>query len=135
MQFAYSQDCFQYYKTCEEYDGKSYQYDEHTGSFLLSNEKAIEIEIEAIKGINYKINICTEDFILPLHFVIKDKINNILFDNKSDNYANEFEFSVINNKMLIIVIDIDESCDNMEESCSGCVGILIKKAIKPRTGF
>ena len=86
------------------------------------------------KGINYIIILCSENFSLPLNFIIEDK-KNVLYDNKTDNYEQKFEFSVIERKSLKIIVQIDHDCVDNISVCTGCVGVLIKKTVKPRTGF
>lgn len=130
-----AQDCLDYYKKCSSYNGKTYQYDDNTSSYLLTEMESIKVVFEAIPGINYNIGICSNDFSLPLHFVILDEESTLLYNNKDDNYALEFNFSVNSFKKLNVVVNIDNECIENITTCSGCVGILIKKTIKERIGF
>ncbi|NOZ47900.1 MAG: hypothetical protein GXO79_14150 [Chlorobi bacterium] len=132
---GFSQDCFEYYKQCEEYNKKHYKYDDNTTGLFLSSYKPDTVIFEAVTGINYKISICADSISIPLHFIIENEENEILFDNSSDNLTQVFEFSVNNYKKLSVIVDIDKTCNEQITNCSGCMAVIIEKAIKPRTGF
>lgn len=132
---CFSQDCFEFYKSCNEYVGRPYEYDDNTGSFLLTDSTQVFIEFDAIKGIDYQITICDSAFNIPLHFEILDNKGDILFDNSLEEMTTVFAFSVVQNKVLNVRVEINQPCIKYGRLCSGCVGILIEKSIKPRTGF
>jgi len=132
----YSQtDCLYFYKSCEEYDGKRYEYDDNCGGFYLTADETLEVDFEAFQGIEYTVSVCTDSISLPLNYTIESLDSLVLYDNSEDNYAASFNFSVPQNRQLRIKVKIDNDCVENVTVCKGCVGIIIQKKVKPRTGF
>jgi len=130
---ASPQNCNEYYKTCQAFKGKYYQFSDITGGFLLQPGDTTQRILDAIPGIDYSISICS-GFTMPLNFNIKNTDGDILYDNRQELYKLNFEFSVKKRQNLIIKLNIPLD-EHIVDTTGKCVALIIKKEVKPRTGF
>jgi len=93
----------------------------HTFSMKEGDEVLIFKTLNS--GIKYKFIVGADDN-LPQNiiFIIKDWKNNILFDNRNENFAKTFEYTAKNAQRVRIVIKVPQINDPPQQ---GCVGLVI----------
>lgn len=151
--FAFSQDCIEYHKKncvskAEEgkVGGEGYQYNIASKSALMFKGQSSEFRFDIHQGKDYRISICHDPILgKGIFFQIYDfEENTLLYDSQKDNYAKEFEFSVLMTRNIKIVINVpaDETTKKnsayglkQKNTQMGCVGVLIENMITVKTGF
>lgn len=69
--------------------------------------------------------------------MVTEVVKEVLYDNSTDGYAKEIEFSSENNKRIILQITIPGSPKGkiVKTSDMGCLGVLIEHMSTPKSGF
>ncbi len=153
--FAQSNDyrvrkCFQYERdSCPNSGNIYYKYNSESRSALFLKGQTSRFPLSIYNGRDYRISICW-DFNLGnrLEFKIIDAdTDNVLYDNSTDEFASEFEFTVAQSRDVYIQIKVpgtNELIKNQEaedlifvrkDQEMGCVGVLVEHMITPSKGF
>jgi hypothetical protein len=99
-------------------------------------------------GRDYRISLCW-DPILGNHILFKildANTEDVLYDNATNEFSSEFEFTVTNTSKIILVVTVPLSSDEefngnkntifiQKDKRMGCVGVLIEHMITPTKGF
>jgi len=151
--FAISQDCVDYHKkNCVSKaigsgeDAEGYKYNIASKSALMFKGQSSEFRFDIHQGKDYRISICSDPVLgKGVTFQIFDfEENTLLYDSQKDNYAREFEFSVLMTRNVKIIINVpaDETTKKssayglkQKNTQMGCVGVLIESMITVKTGF
>lgn len=149
-----AQDCVDYHrkncrpealKTGEAEEG-IYKYNPASKSALMFKGQTSEFRFDIHQGKDYRISLCADPILgKGITFQIYDfEENTLLYDSKSDNYAKQFEFSVLMTRNVKIVVSVpsDESTKQAaayglkaKTTQMGCVGVLVESMITVKTGF
>ncbi len=138
--------CVEYHKKCAQTQDDLYSIAEDSRSALLLKGQTSEFRFPIYEGKDYRFSVCGEESVGPhIQYQIIDwETNEVLYDNKTDNYLQVFEFTVLMTKTVRIVVSIpsgDDSSDALNSSLRpkstsmGCVGVLIEEMITPKKGF
>ncbi len=142
--------CFGYERdSCKTDTGLSYKRQENSRSALFVKGQSSKTYMKIYNGRDYRISLCW-DPILGDHVLFKiidDVSNNVLYDNSTDEFATEFEFTVTQSADIYIEVTVPgesglskaSADDNIiiirKDREMGCVGILIEHMITPVKGF
>lgn len=143
------QSCLDYHKKfCKLPEGaaaeEGFEYNSQSKSGLFAPGETSTLRFVVYKGMDYRISICGDAiFGSTLKYVIKDsRTGELIYDNATDENAQEVEFTIESTKSLKIEIDAGGSSEktaksktssNQEEG--GCIGLLILHKISEKTGF
>lgn len=100
----------------------------HDGAYnttILGKGESAELFKTFYNGQEYRISVCCEEKISPVHFQILDTQRNILYDNKEFEYSPIWDFKLNNSQQLIISMQIDSVKGETDKATNGCVAILI----------
>lgn len=147
---ANAQECLNFHReSCNaksKDENSGYKYNEASRSGLLFKGQKSEFRFEIHQGKDYRIAICADPVLGSriLFQIVDAEENNVLYDNKDDNFANEFEFSVLQSRRVKIIVEVPAGQTTQKSAAIGvkpknqelgCVGVLIESMITPKTGF
>ena len=145
---VYTAVCFEYHKShCVNSENIYYKYNNASRSALFVKGQKSHTKLEVFNGRDYRISICADDIFeqkIELR-IIDGEDGTILYDNTNDDLAQEFEFTVVQSKELILEVLVrgisHENGENgrggivRRDDDIGCVGLLIEYMITPKKGF
>ncbi len=142
--------CFGYQRdSCTTSANIFYKLNEDSRSALFVKGQSSQTIVSIYNGRDYRISLCW-DHILGnrMGFKILDReTKNVLYDNSTDEFATDFEFTVTQSRDIIVELSIpgestlSKSEGNEEliiirkDKEMGCVGVLIEHMITPTKGF
>lgn len=142
--------CFGYQKdSCTNSENIFYKHHEQSRSALFVKGQTSTTYLSIFNGRDYRISLCW-DHILGnrMGFKILDReTNNVLYDNSTDEFATEFEFTVTQSRDIVIEVTTPgesslskaEGNDDMiiirKDTDMGCIGVLVEHMITPTKGF
>lgn len=142
--------CFGYERdSCKVSQNIYYKRHEESRSALFVMGQSSETFISIFNGRDYRVSLCWDPILgSRLGFKILDsETNNVLYDNSTDEFASEFEFTVTQSREIIIEITVPGESDLSRASGNedlilvrkdremGCVGVLVEHMITPSKGF
>lgn len=133
--YGYAQDsqvCKDFYLKCKADSSNYWSINEKSHTFNVFPGSVVEIKMEILKGKDYQVSLCGDDFIGNVfHYKILDKENKLLYDNEDDGFSTTFSFSCLETKDIKLDIKIPDT----GSSASGCLGVLIEETLSVSTGF
>lgn len=99
----------------------------HDGNYnaaILTEGEEAELYKTFYSGQTYRIAICGSEALPTVQFRVIDSDNNVLYDNKSNNYAQSWDFKPEASMQLKIHIKVAASGKTQEDINSGCVAIM-----------
>ncbi len=142
--------CFGYQRdSCAKSQNIFYKVQEDSRSALFLKGQTSQTPITIYNGRDYRISLCWDPVLgSRIQFKLIDSENQaVLYDNATDDYASEFEFTVTQTRHIVVEITVlGESllanADGNEDIIivrkdkeMGCVGVLIEHMITPAKGF
>lgn len=142
--------CFDFHRFhCKKSTNVYYKLHEASRSALFVQGQTSQIPLEITNGRDYRVSFCLDSTLgSVVHFQLVDKYEGtVLYDNTKDNMAQEFEFTVIETRSLVIKVTVPGNTKlskNGEDgkmgiirknNLMGCVGILVEHMITPPKGF
>jgi hypothetical protein len=142
--------CYGYQRdSCPTSENIYYKRHEDSRSALFLKGQSSRTNFEIYNGRDYRISLCWDPVLGgPIQFkLINQETNSVLYDNATDEFASEFEFTVTQRASLYIEITVPgESETNQamnnddiilvrKDKEVGCVGILIEYMVTPPKGF
>lgn len=142
--------CYGYQKdSCQTSTNIYYVKHEDSRSALFLKGQKSRTNFTIYNGRDYRISLCWDPILGgPIQFkLINRETNQVLYDNATDEFASEFEFTVTQRADLYIEISVPgESATNnaignediilvRKDTDVGCVGILIEYMVTPPKGF
>jgi hypothetical protein len=103
---------------------KPYIHDGNYNAAILFEGESAELYKTFNAGMDYRIVVCSSEIFPKVQFIVKDLNNNVLFDNKTKNYVNKWDFKLEGTQQLEIDIIVPGPQNQNEELSSGCVAIL-----------
>jgi hypothetical protein len=141
---AQSSVCGQFHrKNCAFTDDKAkgnWQYNAQSKSGLFSMGMTSKLRCVIYKGMDYRISVCCEATLgEKLNYKIYDaRTNELLFDNKTAEETQTFEFQSVSTRQLVIEVLVPQGATEKEEhkaTDAACVGLLIEHKITDKSGF
>ena len=103
---------------------ENYVHDGNYNGVILSQGEEIELHKAFFSGQKYRMVICQEDHLPPIHFKVMNSDLEVLFDNKDSGYIGIYDFELEKSTTLIISVEFVQNQDQKDDSISGCVAIL-----------
>jgi hypothetical protein len=103
---------------------ENYIHDGNYNGAYLNQEEEVELHKAFFRGQKYRIVVGGEEHMPIIHFKITDSDQNLIFDNKENNYTDCFDFELDEAKTLIISLDFIKEKNPVLIQESGCVSIL-----------
>ncbi len=129
-------------KYCKFADDKkaSWQYNAQSKSGLFNQGMVSKLRCVIYKGMDYRISVCCETVLgEKVSYKIYDaRTNELLFDNKTAEDTQTFEFQSVSTRQLVIEVMVPQGATEKEEhkaTDAACVGLLIEHKITDRQGF
>jgi hypothetical protein len=111
-------------KTCKS-ELLPYVHDGIYNATVLSEGETVELYKTFYSGQNYRIVICRDATLPPVEFQILDGDRKVLFDNKTTNLSNSWDFKLSSSQMLVVSIQVQTSEEMSDAIKSGCVAVLV----------
>jgi len=102
-----------------------YVHDGIYNATVLSEGETAELYKTFYSGQEYRITICGDQTLPPVHYQVLDGERNVLYDNKKHNYAKSWDFKLQSSQQLIISIQVQTSDELSDQIMSGCVAVLV----------
>lgn len=102
---------------------ENYIHDGNYNGVILNKGEEIELHKAFFSEQNYRMVICREDHLPPIHFKLLNTDLTVIYDNENDGYSELYDFELKDSKTLIISIEF-VSDDESNGNVSGCVSIL-----------
>lgn len=129
-------------KFCKFADDKkgNWQYNAQSKSGLFNQGMVSKLRCVIYKGMDYRISVCCETILgEKVNYKIYDaRTNELLFDNKTAEDTQTFEFQSVSTRQLVIEVMVPQGATEKEEhkaTDAACVGLLIEHKITDRQGF
>ena len=117
-------------------------------SALFLKGQTSETLMTVYNGRDYRVSLCW-DPILGDHMLFKildAETRSVLYDNATNEFSSEFEFTVTNTSNVILVVTVPLSSEDelngsnnaifiQKDKRMGCVGVLVEHMITPTKGF
>jgi hypothetical protein len=141
--FSQSGVCGQFHRKYCVFDNEkaaNWQYNAQSKSGLFNQGMVSKLRCVIYKGMDYRISVCCEPLIgEKVSYKIYDaRTNEILFDNKTAEDAQQFEFQSVSTRQLVIEVFVPVGAtekDKHKSSDAACVGLLIEHKITDKQGF
>ena len=102
-----------------------YVHDGIYNATVLSEGETVELFKTFYSGQEYRLSICGDEKLPPIEFQVLDADKNVLYDNKDNNYAKSWDFTLESSQMLVISIQVQTSDELSDEIAEGCVSVLV----------
>ena len=99
----------------------------HDGNYhaaILTMGEEAELYKTFYSDTDYRIAVCGSDALPNIEFRIIDTDRNVLYTNKSKNYARIWDFRLESSQQLKIFVKIPVAAGTTEEIVNGCVSIM-----------
>ena len=140
--FSQSGVCGQFHrKYCVFDDSKgAWQYNAQSKSGLFNQGMVSKLRCVIYKGMDYRISVCCETILgEKVNYKIYDgRTNELLFDNKTAEEVQSFEFQSVSTRQLVIEVVVPQGAtekDKHKSTDAACVGLLIEHKITDKQGF
>lgn len=142
--------CYGYQRdSCPVSANVYYKLHDDSRSALFVKGQTSKTFIEIFNGRDYRISLCWDPVLgSRMGFKIIDReTDDVLYDNSTDEFATEFEFTVTQSREIVVEVAVpgesglSKSSGNEElilvrkDREMGCVGVLVEHMITPSKGF
>ena len=141
--------CLNFHKQkCQSAASTGYIMSNDSRSAMMRKGQTSEFRITIYQGKDYRISVCADEANLgsTIHMRLIDyDTDELLYDNKEFNYVKDFEFTVVQSRMIKISVEIPEDQNTKAAANTtglisksinqGCVGVMIEEMSTPKTGF
>src|ERR1044071_1691290 len=129
-------------KNCKFEDDKSgkWQYNAQSRSGLFAQGMVSKLRCVIYKGMDYRISVCCETILgdKVAYKIYDGRTNELLFDNKTAEDAQQFEFQSVSTRQLVIEVMVPQGAtekDKHKSTEAACVGLLIEHKMTDKQGF
>ena len=141
--YAQSGVCGQFHKKYCHFEsdkGGNWQYNAQSKSGLFNQGMVSKLRCVIYKGIDYRISVCCETILgEKVSYKIYDaRTNELLFDNKSAEDTQQFEFQSVSTRQLVIEVMVPQGAtekDKHKSTDAACIGLLIEHKLTDKQGF
>lgn len=128
------------YCTFDDTKGGEWQYNAQSKSGLFNQGMVSKLRCVIYKGMDYRISVCCETILgEKVSYKIYDgRTNELLFDNKTAEDVQTFEFQSVSTRQLVIEVMVPQGAtekDKHKSTDAACVGLLIEHKITDKQGF
>ncbi len=102
----------------------SYIHDGNYHAAVLVEGEEAELYKTFYSDMEYRVAIVGEEKLPPVEFQVVDANKNVLYSNKSANYARTWDFKLQASQLLKLVVKVTSSNKSGELPASGCVAIM-----------
>ena len=103
-----------------------YVHDGIYNATVLGEGETVELYKTFYSGQEYRLVVCGDDTKLPpVEFQVLDADKNVLYDNKDEDFAKKWDFTLESSQMLIISIQVQTTDELADEIKEGCVSVLV----------
>lgn len=135
--------CGQFHKKYCSFDsdkGGNWQYNAQSKSGLFNQGMVSKLRCVIYKGMDYRISVCCETILgEKVAYKIYDaRTNELLFDNKTAEDTQQFEFQSVSTRQLVIEVMVPQGAtekDKHKSTDAACVGLLIEHKMTDKQGF
>lgn len=135
--------CGQFHKKyckVEDDKGGDWLYNAQSKSGLFNQGMVSKLRCVIYKGMDYRISVCCETLIgeKVAYKIFDARTNELLFDNKTAEDTQVFEFQSVSTRQLVIEVMVPKGATEKDEhkaTSAACVGLLIEHKITDRQGF
>ncbi len=129
--FAFGQVCLNFHRIgdCRKDIKHTFRYYSQSRSDLIKYGHSAEYNLIFYGNKEYIVSFCTLKNFYPVHFKLVDELTEqVLYDNKEDDYLESIGFAVENTKMIMIEVEIlaYKASDNEIEEQYPCLGMFIQ---------
>lgn len=134
--FGQRNDCkkFHLYAECNTNPGPRFKYDGQSRSNIIGVGDQLIYSLVLYGEKQYKINFCTSEYFEPIHIKLMDGVtNDVMYDNKSDDYLQTLTLNIDNTQRIKVFVEILAEDMSEEEKMEffGCIGMMVQaKKIK-----
>lgn len=141
--YAQSGVCGQFHKKYCHFEsdkGGNWQYNAQSKSGLFNQGMVSKLRCVIYKGMDYRISVCCETILgEKVSYKIYDaRTNELLFDNKSAEDTQQFEFQSVSTRQLVIEVMVPQGAtekDKHKSTDAACSGLLIEHKLTDKQGF
>lgn len=128
------------YCVFEDDKGGKWDYNAQSKSGLFNQGMVSKLRCVIYKGMDYRISVCCETILgEKVSYKIFDaRTNELLFDNKSAEDTQTFEFQSVSTRQLVIEVMVPQGAtekDKHKSTNAACVGLLIEHKLTDKQGF
>jgi hypothetical protein len=128
------------YCVFESKSGGKWDYNAQSRSGLFNQGMVSKLRCVIYKGMDYRISVCCETILgEKVSYKIYDsRTNELLFDNKTAEDTQSFEFQSVSTRQLVIEVVVPQGAtekDKHKSTDAACVGLLIEHKITDKQGF
>jgi hypothetical protein len=128
------------YCVFENTKSEAWQYNAQSKSGLFNMGMTSTLRCVIYKGMDYRIAVCCEPLLgEKVNYKIYDaRTNEMLFDNRTAEDTQTFEFQSVSTRQLIIEVFVPQGAtekDKHKSSDAACVGLLIEHKVTEKQGF
>ena len=128
------------YCVFESKSGGKWDYNAQSRSGLFNQGMVSKLRCVIYKGMDYRISVCCETLLgEKVSYKIYDsRTNELLFDNKTAEDTQSFEFQSVSTRQLVIEVVVPQGAtekDKHKSTDAACVGLLIEHKITDKQGF
>ncbi len=135
--------CGQFHRKYCVFESKSagkWDYNAQSRSGLFNQGMVSKLRCVIYKGMDYRISVCCETLLgEKVSYKIYDsRTNELLFDNKTAEDTQSFEFQSVSTRQLVIEVVVPQGAtekDKHKSTDAACVGLLIEHKITDKQGF
>ncbi len=146
---TFAQGCFDFHRQkCQALPSSGYTVSPDSRSAMMRKGQESRIKYVINAGKDYRFSVCLDEEHLGNKVqmqIIDYETNTKLYDNAEFNFVKDFEISVLEGRMIYIVVTIPDDQSSKasanvagfvpKTANQGCVGILIEEMVTPKTGF
>lgn len=138
-----SQACTNFHKKYCTFEGsksESWQYNAQSKSGLFNQGMVSKLRCVIYKGMDYRISVCCETLLgeKVAYKIYDGRTNELLFDNKTAEDTQQFEFQSVSTRQLVIEVMVPQGAtekDKHKSTEAACVGLLIEHKMTDKQGF
>ncbi len=108
----------------------AYTHDGNYHAAILVEGEEAELYKTFYSDMEYRVSVCGEDKLKDIEFIIFDANKNVLYSNKTANYAKTWDFKLQSSQQLKLVVKVSTFNKSGDTPASGCVAIMFGFKIK-----
>ncbi len=108
----------------------AYTHDGNYHAAILVEGEEAELYKTFYSDMEYRVAVCGEDKLKDIEFIVFDANKNVLYSNKTANYARTWDFKLQSSQQLKLVVKVPTFNKSGDSPASGCVAIMFGFKIK-----
>jgi len=108
----------------------AYTHDGNYHAAILVEGEEAELYKTFYSDMEYRVSVCGEDKLKDIEFIVFDANKNVLYSNKTANYAKTWDFKLQSSQQLKLVVKVPAFNKSGDSPASGCVAIMFGFKIK-----